>query len=390
MALEWYTLDDQFRKDAVIEEFESFIWTERFNDAGDFQIVIKSTYQSRTLLTPGTWITKKGSYYVMQIQTVSDQTDDTGVRNLTITGASMESLLEDRVAMPAVTDTTTTPAWVLTDTPGNICRYIFEQICVVGLISTLDTIPFYTEGTLLPVGSIEEETEEITVSTQPDTVFNVIQKICQTYFLGFRLVRNGEQSEIYFEIYTGNDLTSDQTANTPVIFDPDLDNLEAVTTLSSTALIKTVAYVFATNGSAIVYGVGADSTASGDGRHVLLVNSSNSADASEDLDAALQSEGLLALTACRQVYQFDGELPQTIPYVYGRDYNLGDLVEERDSDGIGNQMIVTEQIFSADDTGERAYPTLTIKEVITPGTWVAFDPTKDWTDEDETVVWATL
>ena len=390
MELEWYTLDDNLQRDQVIEEFESFIWTERYSDKGDFQIVIKSTYTNRQLLSLGTYITKKDSTYVMVIDTVVDQTDDTGQRNLQVTGKSLEYLLNDRVAFSAIIDTTTTPAWVVTDTPGNVIRYMFTQICVDGLLDSHDTIPFYTAGTLIGSGNIAEESSEVTVSAQPDTLFNTIQKIANTYFLGFRFVRNGELGQIYFEVYTGSDRTTGQQTLNPVVFDPNLDNLEIPTLLTSTAAIKTVAYVFAANGSAMVYGVGVDSTATGEGRKVLLVNSSNNSAAGEALDAALQGEGLLALTNQRLVYTFDGQLPQSIPYIYGVDYNLGDLVEERASDGYGNFMLVTEQIFTSDSTGEHSYPTLQVKELVTPGTWSAENSSIHWADEDDTVIWATL
>jgi hypothetical protein len=388
--LEWYTLDSSLRRDQVIEGFQSFIWTERWQDAGDFQIVIKSTYQNRQLLQPETLLAMNQSKRIMKVDTVSDVTDQNGVRNLTVTGFSLEALLKDRVAMPAITDTTTTPNWVITDTPANIIRYMFNQICVACVLSGNDTIPFYHSGTLLPAGSIPEDSDPITVTAAPDTLFNTIQKLAQAYFLGFRLVRNGDAGEIYFEVYTGNDLTSDQTVRSPVIFDPNMDNLGGVSLLTSTAAIKTVAYVYAQNGSAVVYSPTANPDATGLDRRVLLVNSSNSDPAGPDLSAALAQEGLLALTNQRTVYAFDGQLPQEVPYAYGVDYNLGDLVEERNSDGFGNQMYVTEQIFSSDNTGEKQYPTLTVAQVITPGSWLSFDPSVHWTDEDPTVNWTDL
>jgi Siphovirus ReqiPepy6 Gp37-like protein len=388
--MQWYTLDSALRRDSVIEDFESFIWTERYSTYGDFSIVIKSTLQSRNLLTTGTWITRAGSTYVAIIETVEDATDDSGTRNLTVSGRFLEALLDDRVAMPTLTDTTTQPNWVLTDTPGNIIRTMFTTVCVDGGIDAKDSIPFYHSGTLLPAGGLDEDSSIITVTAAPDTLYNTIQKIANTYFLGFRFVKDGDAGNIYFEVYVGTDLTSDQTDNPPVIFDPNLDNLEDINQLTSTQPVKTVAYVFATNGSATVYATTADPDAVGADRRVLLVNSSNSADAGPDLDSALQAEGQLALASQRILYQFTGELPQNIPYVYGVDYHLGDKVEERSSDGIGNQMLVTEQIFSSDNTGERQYPTLTITEVITPGTWVAYDPTIDWSEEDDSVHWSDI
>jgi hypothetical protein len=387
---EYYILDDSLGRDSVIEPFISIIWSERYSAWGDFQLVVSSTSANRRLFTPGTRITRKGSFYVMTIDTVTDATAQDGTKTLTIVGKSLEALLNDRVAMAAFTATATTPYWIITGTPGNIARQIFNVVCVVAALDQNDTIPFYSFGTLLEPGSIPESTDIVSIAFPPDTAYNSIKKICDMYALGFRLVKDGDTGLVYYEVYTGNDLTSTQTSLPPVIFDPNLETLEDITTLTSTATVKTVAYVFAQNGTAVVYAPTADPTDSGSDRRVLLVNSTNTTAAGSTLTSALQQEGLVALAACRPVYQFDGTMPQSLPYVYGVDYGLGDLVEERTADGLGNQMIVTEQIFSSDNSGEKSYPTLTLVQTITPGTWLAWDASAVWNTVDPADYWGTI
>ena len=384
---EWYVLDEFLRRSTVIEGFKSFIWTERYNTAGDFQIVTKPTYVNRTLLSEGTFITRKDSTYVGLIDTVVDGVDDSGEHNLTITGQFLEALLNDRVAMPSVTDTTTQPNWVITGTPGDIIRFIFNEICVVCVLDTHDTIPFYTIGTLLPAGSIPEPADVVTITAAPDTVYNTITQIAASYSIGFRLVRNGDQGEIYFEVYMGNDHTSEQTERPAVIFDPAMDTLIDQTTFTSAAGVKTVAYIFASNGSAIVDAPFADASAYDVGRRVLLINSSNSDDAGPDLTTALTQEALMALAQQGHIYNVDGTLPQSFPYTYGADYNLGDLVEERNDDGVASQMLVTEVIFSSDASGDTVYPTLTLSQTVVSGSWLSFADDLTWDSMDQTVDW---
>ena len=67
--------------------------------------------------------------------------------------------------------------------------------------------------------------------------------------------------------------------------------------------------------------------------------------AGSELTAALQERGRQELAEHRAVLGFDGETPQHISYVYGRDYDLGDLVEVQDTEGNAYQVRVTEQIF---------------------------------------------
>ncbi|HEY2455586.1 MAG TPA: hypothetical protein VGI71_23825 [Scandinavium sp.] len=388
--MEYYTLDDSLRRNEVIEGFESVIWTERYFAFGDFQIITKSTVSSRSQLAPETWITRKGSNYVAIVDTVTDDTADDGTRLITVTGKTLEALLDDRVAMPALTDTTTTPNWVLSGTPTVIANELFNAVCVRTVFDTHDSIPFYTFGTLLPTGSIPQPTDNITLTAAPDTLYNTLQKLCSTYNLGFRLVKDGDKGRIYFEIYTGNDLTTGQTVRKPVIFGPNMENLSKISYLSSTAPFKSVAYVFAQNGSRMVFAPGANLSGSGRDRRVLLVNSNNNGVAGPDLDAALQQEGMMALAAQRNIYSFDGQLPPNSPYIYGTDYNLGDVVEERNDLNQGNFMLITEQIFSSDNTGEHAYPTLTLVDTITPGSWNAWPGTQVWDDVDPSVHWDDL
>lgn len=390
LDVQFYTLDDSLRTKDLIEGILSGIWTERYSAFGDFQFTLKSTYENRQMLLPKTRIVLNLSTYIMVVDTVVDQTDESGIRTIIVTGRSFEALLQDRVAMPAITSTTVTPNWTVIAKPGDIVRFMFNEICVNCVLSEHDNIPFYKPGTLLPLGNIPESTDVIAVTAGPDTLYNTVKSICDTYSLGFRFVRNGELGQVYFEIYTGDDRTLGQTIKDPVIFDPKTETLDKVSILTSTVAEKTVAYVFAANGSAVVFAPWADANGSGSDRRVLLINSSNNDPAGPGLDSALHQEGIIALASQRTIYSFDGTLPPGSIYVYGRDYKLGDLVEERNSDNFGNLMLVTEQIFSVEKVGNAAYPTLSISQVLTPGSWLALDANLNWTDIDPNLDWISL
>jgi hypothetical protein len=324
----------------------------------------------------------------MKIETVESGVNDDGVATLTVTGRSIELWLDDRAAMPALAGLTATPNWTLTGTPGTIARKIFNDICVTGVINVADRIPFYHSGTLFPAGNIEEPSETITISLEPDSVYNSIKKICDIYHLGFRLVRNNDMSQIYFDVYTGDNRTSAQALKSAVIFNPQLDNLDNTSELTSTAQFKNVAYVFGANGTAVVTADFVDETVEGKDRRVLLVNASDiDLAAGSALTAALEQRGREALAEHRLVIAFDGEIPQFGSYTYGIDYGLGDLVEKQNVDGVTTNMRVTEQIFVSDAEGDRSYPTLAIDTLITPGTWLSWTSNEVWDDVDPELDW---
>ena len=379
-----YILDELLRRTILVDIYISLIWKERYSEYGAFELVTHNTRENAILFSVDTKITILQSQLVMVVETIEKKIDSDGTSTLTITGRSNITITEDRVAMPALTDLTTTPQWEITGTPGNVVREIFTTICVSGVLNINDVIEFYTSGSLNSVGGIAEPSEEVTFILDPDTLYATIKKICDVYQLGFRLVRNGDFSELYFEVYTGDNRTANQKSNTPVIFSEVMDTLSNVNSIISNAGVKNVAYVFGSNGSAIVYADNISSTISGFARRVLIVNASDiDIDPGVELTAALELRGIQELAAYRPTIAFDGEIPQNTPYIYGVDYNLGDIVELREADGKINNMRVTEQIFVSDIEGVRSYPTLSFDQLITPGTWLSWSATKVWDEVTE-------
>lgn len=462
--MELYILDSLLRRTVVIDRFESMIWTERYSAWGDFELVIFSTLESRSLFQAGTRLAMSESYRVMTVEFVENAIDSEGRQLLTVKGRSLEAILDDRTARNTFADLATTPKWVLTGTPGNIARQIFNEICRTNVNFADDEIPFLQLGSLFPPSNIAEPDEVITLELSLASVYTAIKEICDAYDLGFRLVRNFDESELYFDIYSGSDRTTLQNTLAPVVFSPSLDNLTNTSEITSISSYKNVAYVFHTVGVQIVTAEGVSVEVEGFERRVMHVDATDieiperaytlnqthqdtinallnvsaitaaekealsalrdkkrltpanitslnwptignlnptqrtHLDAARDQSIAynatenaymlpkLVQRGKEELAKNRSLSAFDGELPGNSPYKYNSMYNLGDLVEMRNSDGVTNQMRVTEQIFVSDNEGERSYPTLTIDLFITPGSWFAWDYNQVWQDADGT--WA--
>lgn len=464
--MEVYTLDSLLRRAQVVDTFETCIWTERLSAFGDFELHIFSTFEMRSLLTAGTRLAVNESKRVMTIDTVENTLDSDGRTMLKLTGRSLEALLLERINRYGLTGAASGAKWVLTGTPANIVRQIFDTICRNNTTQSGDNIPFLVAGSLYPASTIAEPTSIITVELEFGTVYDSIKDICDAYKLGFRIVRNLDKSELRFDVYAGNDHTTLQTTLTPVVFSPELDNLADISELTSIEAYRNVAYVFSPVASTIVYVDGADATTSGFQRRVLLVDANDvtypartntvtaaqeaainkaiaftttleaekdalnrliqkqrlltgdsalintvvtrntwvgsettdigtARDASVALEAAestamtatLTQKGKMELSKARSLAAFDGEIPQSGSYRYAFDYELGDLVEMRNQDGITNNMRVTEQIFVSDSNGDRSYPTLAIDLFITPGSWFAWSYNQVW--ENVVGPWST-
>lgn len=469
--MDLFVLDGQLRRTQLFDRYESLIWTERFAAYGDFQLVIHSTLEARNSFSPGTKLAINESTRVMQVETVEDSKDAEGRTILTIKGPSLEDLLSDRVARDvSVVPYPEDSKWYLTGLPADIIRTIFQKICVDGTIDPGDIIPFYTVGNIYPTDTIPEPIGTTSLSVDVGTVYDTIKQLCEVYDLGFRLVRNGDNSQLMFNIYSGNDRTTLQTALPAVIFSPELDNLQDVSYLTSVSNYKNVAYVVSPKMTLFVYADNIDPAIAGFERRVLYVDASSetyperpytvttaqqasikagqalvtSLTAEDDaldkllkkirltatdvivitsvigsstltapqkaditaardtstaynptedalLTAVLTQKGKEALATQTTLSAFDGEIPPNSQYIYHRDYELGDLVEMRNSDKVTNNMRVTEQIFVSDAQGVRSYPTLAVKLLITAGSWYAWPAGGVWDDiTDPAVVWDTV
>jgi len=379
--MEVYILDDQFRRTTVIDRYESCIWTERHTAYGDFQLVIHSTPQNRIQLAKGTRLAMNNSKRVMTIENAENKDDSEGRSMLTISGRSLEGTeLESRVVRLNMNGLNTDPNMVFPAAPpADALRALFDYIMVVGALSSADILPLYQSGTLYPVNTILEPDANVILSFPPMTLYKAIKDVCDAYGLGFRLYRGPDDSKLYFNIYTGDDRTSTQATLPAVIFAPDLENLTNMSEFSSIELYKNVVLVVAKYGSRWVYADEDAEVATGFNRKVAIVSASDiETTAGAALDAELEQRGKEELSKYKAIQAIDGELPANSPYRYGIDYELGDIVEMRNDDGLTNRMRVTEQIFVDDAQGERAYPTLAVDIFITPGTWFAWDASGVW------------
>lgn len=397
--MELYILDSLLRRDTVVDSFESLIWTEKFSDTGEFELVVISTKENRSRFQADTKLACNVSNRIMVVETTEDTVDNDNRFVLNVKGRTLESMLENRVANRVLTNTVTEPKWVLIGLPQDIVMKMFTDICVLGLLDQGDIIPYVQPGNMYPTDNIPWPTQIIRWEQEPAPLYDAIKKLCDLYDLGFRITRDGDSSKLYFNVYSGNDRTAAQNILPAVVFSPELDSLQNTTELRSIEKSKNVAYVFSPAGALVVFPDAVNPDLDGFERRVLMVNATDitqvqNPDANNPLltpaqiNALLSARGKQELSKHRSFAAFDGELNQYNGNVYDVAYSLGDLITMRNVDGASNSMRVTEQIFVQDQNGERSYPTLTINLFIYPGSWESYN-FEVWRDFGATEYWST-
>jgi hypothetical protein len=345
--LDIWVHDSTFKRFDVIDEYESFIWAERFFAHGDFTIVIPPTAKAKKLLVFGNYVSHPDTDFVMKIENILEETND-GKTLLTVTGRTLTNILEDRQV---------NPNWVGVGVVGAVVANLVQIICVDGPgISSYDIIPgFAVQNTSWSAGYIQTKPE------QSESLYAVIQKICASDGTGFRvkLEYHPSGSRLIFEVYNGS--------HAPILtFSVDNDNLINPSFLVSTQNYANIAYVWHEQGTKIVARPGTALTVSGLARRVVGVDATDVKAADHVVDqynAILTQRAMEAFVSEKgdQIRLYDGEVPAGVDAVYRKDYNLGDLAVYVGSSSDQRRTVrITEHILSCDNQGMKAYPTFSV------------------------------
>jgi len=338
-----YTLDSNFIKSEVIDGYESLIWTERYSEYGDFELLTSPTLKMRGFLKMGTMLSIEESDRIMIVESVYVTKID-GKNTLKASGRSFEAVLEDRAVRPGSYE------WYVRSTTGDIVRDMVWRICVVGnAFSPNDVIPD------LEAQNLSTSTKIIDTTVKFQSVYAAIKELCDAESLGFKITLHGGNPRLQFTVYSGD-------IRQGVVFSSKLDTLTNPSYLLSQESYKNIAYVYCKTGVYIVPAPGTDIDIQGVKRRVLAVDA-NDIDTTQVTAAEFQNmitqRGLEALAEHRLIKAFDGEIPLDAPYLYNRDYFQGDIVLLLGDNDATQAVRITEYIWAYDAEGGRSYPTFT-------------------------------
>lgn len=356
------TLDDNNQAKALVENWDSLIWAERFNTTGDFQIVTGAVDRFMQMLPEGQVVALLDSPVPMVVETHLIERRKNTPTKLTIKGRAFESILDRRASVESVASGAEWVVVVLT--PSDAAYYVIEQVCVTGVAAPEDVFPgffvqFVTPDDYLtstgparafaiPRGQLLPAVLQLlqTQSSEDTTTTPVTPAVVPHGIGSFRPDASG--TAIGVHIYTGTDRSD------VVYFDATRELLDDGSYLFSKVGSANTAYVMS-NTDAVLINRDPLGAASGLERRVIFVDGANAGD-----DSALVDMGKTALAMASETAIFDGSLNQDLNfYRYGIDYNLGDVVKLVGDYGLSKKARVTEYIRSEDATGYKAYPTLT-------------------------------
>lgn len=358
-----YVLDGSYTTVAVIDTYESFIWTERYLEAGDFELYLPIDANGIKLLKVGNYLSIVDSPNYMIIENLQTESDIEDGDKLVVTGRTLGSVLDRRVIWDRVTLTGTFQNGVKKLLDDNVISPSVSDRAIPGFIFKTST-----DGA---IATMTLDTEYL-----GEGLYDAIVELCTEKDVGWRVYPSGAGG-FQFELYAGVNHSYDQTERPYVVFSQAYDNLIGSKYTYTLENYKTVARVEGpeVDGYSQFMGVAERGAVSGLSRRETYTTASVDSDVTKvdasgkltvdqisKINAILNQKGLEALAETSIDEAFEAEIDATRQFVHGEHFELGDIVQVEDVLGFSRKVRVSEVMRSWDTNGYTMTPTFVTME----------------------------
>lgn len=354
---EFMILNDKFENEAVVDQFESIIWTDRYNKPGDFEIYTVPNAENLAHMKADYYLWNSDSEHLMVIELNTTTTDVEDGVHLIVKGRSIESFMDRRIV------------WKTILLNGKIQSQI-KKLLNENVINPSD--PERKIPNFIFVDNPDPALDAITVRAQytGDRIIDVLSDLCESKNVGWKITLT-DQNQFAFQLYVGKDRSYDQIENPYVEFSPSFDNLIKSNYLEDKTDYKTVALVAGEGeGEARKKTQVYITKATGLSRRELYVDARDITSQIENSEATmpdgeyrtlLTQRGSEKLNEYKITKMFDGEVDTIRLYRYGEHFFMGDICQLENEYNMSGKVRVTEYIYSHSvKEGISAYPTFVV------------------------------
>lgn len=332
-------MNTSFERLGMIDDYSSFIWTERYYKPGDFELCVSICSENISMLQRDYYVCRDDSEDVGIIEDIKLSSNADGEQQMIVSGRFLASIVGRRiVAQQTQFDNKAVPA------------------IIQGLLNDAIISPSIA-ARKIPNFTFQDDsgyTGTLSVQYTGKNVLEIIEDLCETYALGFKVALESES--FVFHLYSGIDRSYGQNENTFVVFSNDYDNLESGE--YEEGYSDTVTDVLVAG-----EGEGLDrkmawaskQTNSGLARYEAFKDARNASTNNGKISDSvylqqLVSDGLESITSFTKA--FSGSVYFN-NYTYGQDIKMGDVCTIMNKRwGIGMNTRLIEMIESTSESGE--------------------------------------
>lgn len=199
--------DQNFIRLGAIDNYKSLIWTSRYYEHGDFEIVTGVSAKNIAMFKVGNYVTREDDDNVGIIESVGVDITEEDEETLIIYGRFSTQILGRRIIANQ------------TQVNGRVSDAIYHLIndAIINPTITQRKIDNFILGDYT-------NPNKISAQFTGKNLYAVISDICLQYGLGLKVTLN-DNNEFVFQLYEGVDRSYDQTENPYMVFSDTYDNL---------------------------------------------------------------------------------------------------------------------------------------------------------------------
>lgn len=367
--MELHVLNELFDTVEIIDVFESFNWTDRYNEAGDFELIVIASNEMISTIRTDYYLYFQQSEHLMIIEDVEILTDLEDGNRIKVTGRSLESILDRRIILNKTTFK-----------PNNLFKNAVFRILKDSM--GVDALAWRKISNFIisdvNSGTLNSMQLEVGAQYLGENVYETIVDLCKLKRAGFKVVLT-DDNKFAFSLYVGVDRTATNQSVVPVIFSPYFENISNTTYYRSVKTMKTINYVVGeevgeeghktreritvTRGGSKYTGLKRREMYT-DARDISHKDEDDKDISAKDYTKLLVQRGKETITKDENsmVETFEGEVDYKTAFVYGVDYHLGDMVEVADIYGHETPARISEILFSFDEEGFSINPSFTVPD----------------------------
>lgn len=341
-----YILDNAYNKVDMVSDYISFIWTDRWNEYGDFEIFVPRSNRYSSI-RPGTVVTMSESSTPMMIETVTGNSN-----TIQFKGRSLEHIAEyTYFKKPFVSH-------------GSIERIATDLFNRATLYDNyLVTFDRNLDLSIFSIVLGSEGSTRTSYETDDSSVFEQFKSLLDSTYAGYSITRTTGQYA-WWKIHVDKLRKNDNAALSTAL--SDFEFFEVVKSISSYRNRAYVRYIDANDREQYLHVTnnqfGAITNLPWEySSRMVLVDATNinveDFNNNDDFINAVRIRGVIELSKYRYRHAFDGKLNPNMRHKFGVDYKLGDIIPVF-HENQKYSAIVKEYIWSATKDSVENYPTL--------------------------------
>lgn len=325
-----------------IDDYESMFFTRSWHGIGSIELRINrykkyaDTLLKNNLILVGRDLNK---VFIIKHREIELDKQGKATENWTVKGYALKTIIAQRITLP--------PSHTAYDNKSGSYETVMKHYVNNHLVNPVD---IKRKITNLIIAPDQQRGGYISYSSRFKNVAEEQSTLSLSSGLGWDVLLDLDNKRLVFDVFAGRDLTQSQSSNPPVIFSPQFDSIETMSFVQSELNYRNVAYV-AGRGEGVERRVVEIGDFAGLDRHELFIDARDVAETDdegnpipeEQIIQSLIDRGQQKLKEMMQEEYLEGQILTKSPFVYEKDYDLGDIVTIQNLDwGVTLDARITE------------------------------------------------